>query len=495
MSDEEDEEYDSYDSLPVRDFFADDDPAEERRRRRDRKEDSIWKKYEHLPRDKAKRLVKMERELDTGMAEVEMEEKVPRFVDTRGETTPDEIMELLPPQPVTQVLTDPKDPEYGTEGPTRDDMIESLRDAPNRTFATFLKEGGLEIDDEVTRPRGFSERKYKADQWLDRFHSAYLDPKNPRYDRWRTKAEQIAADLPVWANKHPTVQRAYRIAKGFAAHWIQDFHFSGEISTPHGIWTKPRSMNIYKERMEMSFSRIGAWDMRFTAKLGDHKSTLLQWPKINRLKVGVQSRIRGWDVGYDFNEMMPYAHFEHIQYLGRSRLGGGMEQRLSRNEGGMSNELLKRTRILRHMWVIGDFKGKKNKMPDAKVDFHIPFGSEDTMQITYNLGMFVEHESERLRLRVCKAIKDRYWAMAGYDWGTKRGHIDIQREWGNNDGYVRLGYTWRTRELLCTLHSNKEGVSYKFGLIMTDDGVRKVPFVGIAKEISLNLRGKPATMY
>ena len=29
----------------------------------------------------------------------------------------------------------------------------------------------LEIDDEVTRPHGFSERKYKADQWLDRFHS------------------------------------------------------------------------------------------------------------------------------------------------------------------------------------------------------------------------------------------------------------------------------------------------------------------------------------
>ena len=69
----------------------------------------------------------MERELDTGMAEVEMEEKVPRFVDTRGETTPDEIMELLPPQPVTQVLTDPKDPEYGTEGPTRnEETVDSM---------------------------------------------------------------------------------------------------------------------------------------------------------------------------------------------------------------------------------------------------------------------------------------------------------------------------------------------------------------------------------
>ena len=56
---------------------------------------------------------------------------------------------------------------------------------------------------------------------------------------------------------------------------------------------------------------------------------------------------------------------------------------------------------------------------------------------------------------------------------------------GDNDGYVRLGYKYHTREAIMTIRDHHDQIEVKLGVTLDEDGVKKRPSITIAKNFGL----------
>ena len=60
---------------------------------------------------------------------------------------------------------------------------------------------------------------------------------------------------------------------------------------------------------------------------------------------------------------------------------------------------------------------------------------------------------------------------------------------GENDGFVRIGYKYRTREALMTIRDNYDQIEVKLGVTLDEDGVKKRPSITVAKNFGLKFKG------
>ena len=98
------------------------------------------------------------------------------------------------------------------------------------------------------------------------------------------------------------------------------------------------------------------------------------------------------------------------------------------NSGIIPPHMLNNAKVLRHLWMIFDYKGRKNGVPESKIEFHIPFFYEDYLQLNYNLTEMRKADLSRLSIRGSKSLPGGWWVLPNYDFQNNDAGLDIQKE-------------------------------------------------------------------